>query len=113
MSITFFVDTEACEPETELNVANGNVQTILTLMGFDNANPEYGRVQPTDSPAVIRRLIKRQNDENKIAVLTKPTTQDGNVIECGRTNEQIKRYIKCLLTICSISVKKNLPIIWG
>jgi hypothetical protein len=111
MSVTFFLDVP--NSALDLNVANDNASTVLSLMGLDGADPTGGRIEPAAAPVILRRLIKRQNCKSSLDQHVRESCQEGNVMECGRRREQVWRYLEKMMIICSASVKRNVAIVWG
>lgn len=108
MSVTFYAENI----QEELNVANGNAPTVLRLMGFYEKDPYVGLISVKEIPSALRNLIKAQNIHSKILEETMSPYQEGNIVECGRTKEQINRYIEVLIKMCQKAVVNNVPIQW-
>lgn len=114
-------------PFKELNVTNHNSHEILRMLQVPDDN--CGAVEHENLPELRRRLIKLKNSDNSHRTEEpheEPRrhrfTQDGNVatihhdprvINGGRSNDQIERYIDQLLTLIDFAQKNKACLAWG
>lgn len=111
MSVTFYVDGDI-ENDPYLNVANGNAQTVLQLMGLDGRDPYVGEIQPNDLPLILRRLMKFRNNRHELFPFIKEPLVESNIIEFGRSMDQILRYTEQMSKLCSFAMQINRKVIW-
>jgi hypothetical protein len=119
MSVTFYqiVDQAIIREARSLNVANGNVPAVLSLMGLDGADWVSGEIPAGSIPDIARRLLKIKNRPAAIAERTCEGYEDPDpgprVIECGRSFEQVSRYVDVLLAMCAEASKSGASIVWA
>jgi hypothetical protein len=119
-------DTVSDAPE--LNVSNSNGFAIQEMLGL---NPEYsGIIFNKDLPTYIRKLILLKNKGSQEYTKDSTTTQgpmkkvgtDQNItsisrgptmIDYGRSQTQVDRYIDELLKIMKFAQENNASLSWG
>jgi len=112
----------------ELQVSNANGEMIQIMLGLD---PDYsGIIKHKDLPAIMRRLIelknrgsdqftkdpsttqgpmRRQSDDQGVTSIGRGPT----MIDFGRSQEQVHRYIDQLIKIIQFAQKHNASLGWG
>lgn len=119
MSVTFYqiIDQQILREGLSLNVANGNVPAVLSLMGLDGADWVSGEIPADSIPDIARRLLKLKNRPAAIAERTCEGYEDPDpgprIIEAGRSFEQVARYVDVLLSICTEASKSGACIVWA
>jgi len=90
-----------------LNVANGNAYVLLRdLLGYQN--PElYGELPPADLS------IRLAMASGRIKAAVRETVQEGNVISCGLTFEQVAHYLLTLAKMANLACRRDETIRYG
>ena len=106
MSITF-TTKNAAQSGCELNVSNANALAVFTLCGIpvnvlDNG---HGDIKKHQFPGVIMGCAMCL--EGEFSDLVQDVTRDGNVIECGRSADQVKRYAVTMLKLVSLAIAQQ------
>lgn len=111
----------------ELNVANSNAYAICQMLGI---KPDYsGIIFNKDLPAIMRRLVQLKNTninaytvQSSISKGPARHVKDGDIdrittgptiVDFGRSNEQIMRYINQLMDLVKFAQQNNADISWG
>lgn len=93
------------EPRFSMNLSNTNALELLSHLGLD---VDYvGSADPQDILTAL--AIKEGQDD----LLVSPTEQEGNVVRCGRTAEQVASYIERLTRIAAKAAEYGRRVIWG
>ena len=116
----------------ELNVANANAGTILSMMGLSVQPGEYsGLIHNKDLPQIMRKLILLKNTSTEKH--TSPNTvsqgpmgkrtddqgithigrQGPTMYDMGRNQEQVNRYLDTLIKMVKFAQEHNASISWG
>jgi hypothetical protein len=116
----------------ELNVANANAGTILSMMGLPVQPGEYsGLIHNKDLPKIMRRLITLKNTSTEKH--TSPNTvsqgpmgkrtddqgithigrQGPTMYDMGVSQEQVDRYLDTLIKMVKFAQEHNASISWG
>lgn len=115
----------------ELQVSNSNGYEIQRMLGL--TNPDYsGIIYNRDLPKIMRRLIQLKN-QNTSKYTQYPSDQQGamgkkytddqgithigrsgpRMIDMGRSQEQINRYIDTLIELVKFAQENDASISWG
>lgn len=112
MSITFTTkgaDVAGCE----LNVASGNFAAVMTLCGWqlhEHGTLVYeGQLALHQIPGIIMGCTLALSDPSD---LVDAGHRERNVIYCGRSPEQVRRYALQMLKLCSLALANKEPIVW-
>lgn len=110
----------------ELNVSNANALAILDMLGLEE---DYvGNIPTNKLPDIRRRLIKLKN--KGVDDYTSDTTDERHtrvvkqgdmhkiepgprMINVGRSEEQVMRYVDRLLAIIDFAQKNDATVVWG
>ena len=101
----------ACEAFGEFNVGNGNAVYILRdILGLPGDFEEicYGEMD-ADTLGFRLSMLDPLSTVGGMA----PASQDGIVINCGRTLAQCERYVRSLIKLCSLAEGFGCGIRWG
>jgi len=92
-------------PQFELNVANVNGADLLRHLGLPAEC--YGEADPQD---ILTALALRHGSND---LLESEDRSEGNVHECGRSADQVARYMAKLEKIAVKAAKYDRKVIWG
>ena len=117
MSVTFYayhkVDTRwewlGDEEVDHLNVANGNFrEAILPILDpkQELENPFMGIMCPV-------KALSRVDGVLDATSLTSETKTEGRMIHCGRSQEQVERYLSKLKQLCELAIEHGGKLGWG
>jgi hypothetical protein len=115
MSTTFFInDSPDFLKDLTLNVAMGNVRTILNLLQRPGADPCTGSIPCRELPNILRHLVLLKNLPEFLVEEACPDSGLGtNFVSFGRTPEQVQRYVERLIEICSLAYQWSRDLVWG
>ncbi len=95
----------------EFNVANGNAGYILRdILGLSGDFEDicYGQMD-ADRLGLQLSLVDPLSTVGGMI----PASQEGNVIDCGRSLSQCERYVQSLIKLCSLAEGFGCGIRWG
>ncbi len=102
------------ETPFEMNVANGNGWALLEILGI---TPDYSGCEDAqkflDGVAFVRAL----NNVGHEPLVTEASEETGTggcrIIHCGRTPEQVQRYLDTIEVIATEAKRRGVKITWG
>ena len=98
----------AKEAEGEFNVANGNAHYILSeILKIENCEM-WGSMSGEELAFRLSHVVSEDVDGG-----FRPSHQDGNVIDCGRSFSQCERYLASLVKLAKVAAERGVGIIWG
>ena len=98
----------------EANLANGNAHAVQAMLGMPlDYCGECGPQTILDGIAFVKALNATGCDP-----LVTPTTEEGGkgsvrIIHCGRTQEQIDRYLEAFEGIAMEAARRKVNVVWG
>jgi hypothetical protein len=97
----------------EINIADGNAQTILGMMGLDIAG--------CMNPVAFLKLLEKLSSRRDLTEFTTPPKDNGDdpertgpwIIDHGMPMERLQRYIMALESVCDHCIRYEHNICWG
>jgi hypothetical protein len=108
MSVTLFI------PEDDvpsLNMSNRNFVAFMELLQVHLPDGCFGAIDKEQVTSVVERICSLEHDE-LVSFIT-PTTQDGNIIDCGRDLEYARSRLRHMLRLCNRAIELNQSILFG
>ena len=100
MTVDFVLTGDGSDDTESLNVSNGYAETICNLLG---------RHPPISHPKDFRETLRRLRDL-RARDFTTPTTSGPNWTNFCRDEDDIRRYIRILITMCEQAIEKKLTL---
>ena len=108
------------ELDGEFNVANGNATFILReVLNMPEAEC-YGSIDPS---TVLMRVatffdlssgVVEPSQERAVILTEEGVSEGATVIDCGRSLDQVERYVASLKRLAEIAIERGAPVIqWG
>lgn len=111
MSITFQLSSGPTAQA--INLANSNACALLALAGLPATS--FGELDPTELPAVIRRLLRAANSRRSQmgAVTEDVSSESGRWVESGRSQAYVEQRVMDLLTLCREAQVHGCRVVWN
>lgn len=106
---TFNAKTVEVSDWPELNVANANAHIILRLIGMPE-DELIGQIPPARLPHVAHKLLKVLNNTKTRQSEVRPDYAEGNMFDCGCSEDQILHYATSLIELCKLCYLHGSPI---
>jgi len=94
MSVTIAPTNAFSNDAPYLNVSNRNFATLWNALGLD-VGDWVGEIDPLDVMCALRRFDP--------SLVVRETIEDGCMISCGITPEQVERYRSILTAVCNVA----------
>ena len=98
--------------EHELNLANSNAALVLRVIGIVNEEL-CGGWQGEELSEIRQRIIGAMNRDRVLAGAERETVEDGNMISCGYSRDQIANRLGRLLEIVTAAQESGWEVSWG
>ena len=104
MSVTIYTrNVDEGLGEVSINMSNRNFATLWSALGF-----EVELMGEMDA-----RKLRSAVNTMPSSLMIRPSTTDGNFIDCGVSHAQVDRYIETFTQLCDEAERMETPVQWA
>lgn len=112
MGVTFMLDDVDV-----MNISNTNFEEFFTnfnieLKDYDRRRGFFGSISPEEAALLLARVEKMQLS-SEAGMMTEPTTREGNMVFCGRSQSYVDRRLTDFATLFGAASRRKRTITFG